>query len=255
MWSSIKIIHKPETWAEAWRLSQAAGTAVLSGGTYLAAERDPVLEALVSLKSLLATDIEIAGTTIRLGAGVTLQELVDFAWPEAFQPVAEAARASCSSKNIRNQRTLGGEIANFRFNSELVLLLQALNPRLQIVQNTETETSLREWAGAGIIQAVMLDLSVIKKMVCLRYAPIPSAVPFLGVAGVAYSDGYRIVVGGNVSGVKALTFHATNFRSEEQSLVMEQAENALLADHFGSRDYKRNLLQVALRRLGEALCQ
>lgn len=254
MWSSIEIVHKPTTLAEAWKLSQTPGTTVIGGGTYLAAERDPGITGLISLNAHVSHSITGDKSTLSIGAGVTVENLANFNWPSPSQPLADAARQSCPSVNIRNQRSIGGELGASRFNSELVVLLHALNPRLIIVQAQESAEYLVEWNGDGIIREITLEIAPEMRMEYLRFAPIPSAAPFLCVAGVATGAGCRVVVGGNVNSLSVLEFDTSTLGIEQQELVLEHAEDTLLADHFGGVAYKRKLLVTALRRLGEALC-
>lgn len=255
MWSSIETIHKPATLTEAWQLSQTPGTVFIGGGTYLAADRDPGVSSLIRLKQIIPDVINGRGDVIAIGAGVTLQKMVTFEWPQVFQPLAVAARQSCPSQNIRNQRSIAGELCQFRLDSELNLLLHALNPKLVLTERHATTEMLLNWEGAGIIRALMIDLKHFKKLELLRFAPIPSAGPFLCVAGVQSDTGCRVVVGGNVNSLSVLEFDTQAFEAEQQSLVAEHAEDTLLADHFGGVDYKRKLLVTALQRLGEALCR
>ncbi|MCF7800737.1 MAG: FAD binding domain-containing protein [Candidatus Marinimicrobia bacterium] len=254
MWSSIDTIHKPTSLTEAWELSQTPGTTVICGGTYLAAERDPAITGLIPLNAHLSHRITRGKSTLSIGAGVDVDNLVSFNWPSPFQPLAEAARQSCPSANIRNQRSIGGELGASRFNSELIILLHALNPQLKIVQAQESTEYLVEWNGDGIIREMALEIAPEIRMEYLRFAPIPSAAPFLCVAGVTAGAGCRIVVGGNVNSLRVLEFDTNTLGVEQQGLVLEHAEDTLLADHFGGVAYKRKLLVTALRRLGKALC-
>ncbi|MCF7798103.1 MAG: FAD binding domain-containing protein [Lentisphaeria bacterium] len=254
MWSSIETVYHPKSLTEAWEMSRTTGAVLIGGGTYLAAERDSEIIRLIPLKAHLQGEITLARDAVTLGAGVDLQTMVEYAWPEHFQALAEAARESCPSMNIRNQRTLGGELANSRFDSELVILLHALNPRLSVVQAQESTEYLVEWSGDGIIRDVMLEIAPEMRLKYLRFAPIPSALPFLGVAGFSAADGCRIVVGGNVDSLSVLEFDTKDFGAKQQELVLEHAEDTLLPDHFGGVSYKRKLLMTALTRLEDALC-
>ena len=254
MWTSIKTIQIPDKLTDAWQAGQVPGAAFLGGGTYLAAIPDPAIHTLIALKKVVPLEISTDGEWLKIGGGVTLESLIRHSWPDSCAAISRAAKMSCPSRNIRNQRTVAGEVANFRQNSELVLLLHALNPTLEIFENgVLTDQPLLEWEGEGIIVNLKIDTESVQNIDFLRFAPIPSAVPFLCVAGARFSDHARILVGGNVSGMHAVEFETTSIGSEEQNLVMEHAEDALLADHFGSVDYKLNLLRTALGRLGETL--
>lgn len=254
MWTSIKSIRIPENLTDAWQAGQASGTAFLGGGTYLAAVPDQTIHTLIALKKVVGTRIESNNGKMKIGGGTSLEALARYTWPVTCQAIVRAAKMSCSSRNIRHQRTVAGEVANFRQDSELVLLLHALNPTLEVFDNGRaTEIPLLEWDGNGIIQNLIIDLELVQNIDFLRFAPIPSAVPFLCVTGARFLEHSRVLVGGNVSGMHAVEFESTTFGSDEQLLVMEHAEDALLADHFGSVDYKLNLLRTALRRLGETL--
>jgi carbon-monoxide dehydrogenase medium subunit len=105
----------------------------LAGGTWLVAQRDPAVEAVVDLSALNLAFIEWRGRRLRLGAMTHLQSLV--ASPQtrrlANGLLAEAARHA-APRAIRNVATLGGTLVSGRSASEIALALLALDAQVVI---------------------------------------------------------------------------------------------------------------------------
>lgn len=112
MLRNVKTYHRPTTVEDAVSLVQtSAHAAYLGGGAWLMAQGDAQLEVAVDLQDIgldvLAGDID----AVRIGAMVTLQEIIDHsdAGKLANGVLAKAALLT-QSRNLREQGTLGGTL-------------------------------------------------------------------------------------------------------------------------------------------------
>ncbi len=125
--------HRPETAQEAVKLRSALGDAAwfLGGGTELNSLAPPpgTREHLISLDLLNKRSIEKTSTEINVGAGCTLQELVE------SNDIPEVIRQAClhvENRSIRNQATIGGHIAAGHRYASVLPILVALEARVDI---------------------------------------------------------------------------------------------------------------------------
>lgn len=248
MWSSIEEIVKPKTLEEAYTLSQREGHALLAGGSYLASQRPEDVRTLVSIAPLLPQSTVDDGRHVHLGAGLTLQMLID----QGEGPCGEwklAVQRSCSSRQLRNQRTLGGEVGQRRPDSDLFLALYALDAQLELVgEKTETK-ALRSWDGQGVIRTVIVPRVPV---VIERLALLDSAPAFLITAGVKEKRWNCMCVGGRIDQVQSIVL-PHSMHSDEIEKAIEEMKEHLVPDHYGSREYKQQVLGVMLKRMGERL--
>ena len=127
----IKEVFKPDSLEEAVKLKDS-DVYYLSGGTQInwtpaqderKVKGKPQIEKVILLSGLLSSDIKKEGLSLFIGAGATLQELIDApAVPEALKKAA----GYIASRNIRNMATLGGNIAANRADSYVIPCLIAL---------------------------------------------------------------------------------------------------------------------------------
>ncbi|OQY49960.1 MAG: hypothetical protein B6230_07225 [Desulfobacteraceae bacterium 4572_89] len=139
----ITEVLKPASLAEALTLKDE-NNYYLSGGTQInwtpaRAERKikgkPSIEKVILVQDLLPKDIIKQDSDLFIGAGITLQELIDA--PQTPEVLKKAA-GLIASRNIRNMATLGGNIAANRPDSYIIPCLIALKAQIKI---TETKTA------------------------------------------------------------------------------------------------------------------
>ncbi|NOZ07646.1 MAG: hypothetical protein GXO91_02060 [FCB group bacterium] len=254
MWSSLESIVKPKTIAEALEFRQTAGARFLAGGSYLVSEQDPMVTTLIDLNGLLETDVREEAAALVFGAGLTLQSLVEFQWDTPGVILAEAARYSVSSKNIRNQRTLGGEIARMRTDSELCVLFHALRGVLHITGKAGSiKTSLEDWDGNGILTHIEISRKTLEHSALERYALLPSAPAFMIVCGAKSTHGFNFCTGGRARNYWTETCAEKAFKGEAIRNFSEAASEQFESDRYGTRAYKKMLLKIAFDRLREKL--
>jgi len=254
MWYSLRTILIPPSWEMAWQARSDPHATFFAGGSYLVAERSPQVETLIDLNQLLDRTIDASYEKVHIGAGATLQDFVEVI-PQV-QPkcrLIAAAKDSCPSKNIRQQRTFGGEVARARPDSEVLVFLHAVNADLTIVTDHEKTVSVRHWDGEGIIKDITYYPRQLGGIELERYAVIPSAPALLIVGGVRRDDRFEFAVGGRVEGISVYFSPVDQWDGQKAAMLAEEASPQLSSDHLGSKDYKRALLTVALQRVGAAL--
>jgi CO/xanthine dehydrogenase FAD-binding subunit len=249
MWTTIKHFEKPASLEDAYSLIVPGQKVVFSGGSYLAAEQSADIDTLIAINHLLNDRIEMTDTVLTIGAGATLQNLVQYEVANSPLRMAECARYSCPSRNVRNQRTVGGEIGRNRTNSELFAYLQALDVRLEIVTSTPQSMSVREWDGRGIITALKIDLDTVKQTFCQRFALIPSAPAVVIVAGVLRKEGLDVAVGGAASELSLASITEMKSPDETIARIAASASKQFIRDQHGSQAYKEQLIRTGLARV------
>ena len=225
-------------------MAKKPSSALFGGGTYLVSEKNSAIEQLIDINHLVDNYIVEDRDTIRIGAQTVLQRLVDVL-PGVF---ARSARWSCSSKNLRNQRTLGGEIARSRPNSELVILLHALDAELAVYNGEKKQISIRLWDGSGIITAIQIKRSRFDQASLERTALLPSAPAFMICAGVRDPETLQLAIGGQSSRISNLSV-PLEFLDGQLTELIDTAIKNFKDDHFGSLEYKQSLMRTNIQRL------
>lgn len=252
MWASIKTILKPDNFTVAYR-ARSDKKVFIGGGTYLIAEKNPNISTLIDLSGLIDTKITDRKGKVRIGAGATLQDLADVQQPQIPADLAAASRWSCPSKNIRNQRTLGGEIAKARTASEIVVLLHALGIELEIYRQEKAHASIHDWDGDGIISAIRFEAKTLTSSAIQRFAVIPSAPAFVIVAGVRRQETAMLAIGGQVGKIQRAAIAMKQFTDEWTRIFSEEAATQFPTDHLGSAAVKQKIIQTGLRRVREQI--
>lgn len=254
MWSKICEIKSPQTLAEAVSLKKHGGCAYFAGGTYLVAEKPPGIECLLDLNRLLTSGISIDGHSVIAGAAATLQELLNHFKESKYSAISDCLKMSSASKNIRNQRTIGGEIAQGRPDSEILICLQALKSILHVYHDKSELIEISAWNNAGIIESVEIPLPDITGISIQRFTPLPSVSGFVTAAGVIRDGNIEVAVGGKAAAISRAVFKCSDLREDRISEFCERVIATFRSDQYGSLKYKKHLIRVALRRIGEELC-
>jgi carbon-monoxide dehydrogenase medium subunit len=131
--------HRPATLEEACRLLAADPRATaLAGGTDLMVHlrqpwRGKAPSAVVSLRRIPGlAGIEATDQAIRLGAGVTLSQLIDHPVIQREYPVLPFAARYMGSPAVRNLATVGGNLCNASPAADLPPVLLALDTQVGI---------------------------------------------------------------------------------------------------------------------------
>lgn len=253
MWTGIKDFQNPTSLAAAYRAARPPGCAYITGGTYLLAERPPDVSTLINIKPLLAAEFSGDDQAWELGAGMTLQQLAS-GGPGVWGELAWAAANSCASQNIRNQRTLGGEVARGRTDSDLLVLLHALKVRLTLATPDDTEGSLDSRDDGDLISAITVEREALSKAAVERFALLPSARPFVVVAGACHGDQLNLAAGGATGRIASAGLAIDGLDTQAVEAVAKVLAEPFTSDHHGSRQYKQALIVTAIRRIGARVC-
>jgi CO/xanthine dehydrogenase FAD-binding subunit len=237
MWSSIEQILKPENLTEAAILASKGGTAIFGGGSYLNSQRDPMIRTLIDINHLLDSVVQPQKTGLLVGASCTLQQLI----PHVQDVFASAIRSSCPSKNIRNQRTLGGELAEARVDSDLYVLLMVSGVTVHL-NGSDNGVVLQDWDGRGIITQIFLPANT---PAYERVALLDSAPAYVLVAAMVSEGGTSVVIGGKVKTLVTQSF-SNNPDAVQVRDFLTKVASVFQNDHFGSIEYKQQLVSSLL---------
>lgn len=183
----IQAYHRPRTLDEALNLLARPGlnTAVLAGGTWLAAHAEGVDE-VVDLQALGLEQVESEGDRLSLGAMTRLQAIVDA--PEAPALLRETAHRE-GPNTFRQQASLGGVIVGADWESELLAALLVFEAEV-IVRTLAGERTLaladfqagvRGSLAGGI--ATTVTLATAGATASERVARTPADKPIVAVVG------------------------------------------------------------------------
>ncbi len=240
MWSSIEQIIKPSSFNEALILQKENGAALFAGGSYLVAQKELSIRTLIDINHLLQAEIAKDQSGLLVGAACTLQELLQAADPG----LKKAITAACPSKNIRNQRTLGGEIAQARPDSDLLVYLYAAEAQLQI-NDSDDPIHITDWDGDGIITAIQIPSN---NTIMERVTVLDSAPAFVITAVHQTAEHITLAIGGKAT---RILYCKTPLAPNEEQIrtFMDKVESVFIEDHFGSPAYKRQLVSNLLTEM------
>lgn len=251
MWSSIKNINVPKTFNEAIEYQSKSNGVLFGGGTYLVAEGSEKIQNLIDINSVVDKSIEITNESIIIGAGSLLQNIIIKL--SDFPLFVEAVKYSCFSKNIRNQRTIGGEIAQKRVQSELFTYLITINPILEIRTPDKENIYLREWDGKGIINKILINRIDLESSGFERFAVIPSAPAFVIVVVVRRALELDFVISGKAKNVYGHTIKLVNFSKDILKQIINESVKYFEDDQYGSLEYKKSLIETGIQRAVEKI--
>ncbi len=258
-------------------------TVVLGGGTWLNGEgalgnlRD--VEAVVDVAALGLTQIEAVTlpnipATLRIGAAVTHQALVEHALTglkstSPLRVIGETAEAM-SGLNIRNRATIAGAICTADSASPLVAALLALEAEVILSDRELKQRSVALPAFLSYSQRVLADGLLITeirlpipaddvKTYFEKVSRTPKDYPAVCVvAKTAIRDGITLGVRIALGGVEAkpVRLNALEFALEQKPLAefldaeLSAAIGALNppSDYLGSSEYRKEMARVLVRR-------
>jgi carbon-monoxide dehydrogenase medium subunit/putative selenate reductase FAD-binding subunit len=215
---------------------------VLSGGTFLGGDPSAERVEVVDLQALHLDGIRPgAGGLLRIGAMVTLQQLVD--GDDVPDVVREAARREEPS-TLRAQATVGGCVATGRADSELLAALLVHEAVVEVRDREVTEEMPLERVLAELfLPAGQLVTAVTIRTTGAAYAARTARTTADRAIVAAYArstgDGGRRVA---LTGVGATPV-----------LVQPGDQLRPIGDFRGSADYRRHLADVLTARVVEAI--
>ncbi|MGF1714412.1 molybdopterin-dependent oxidoreductase FAD-binding subunit [Photobacterium chitinilyticum] len=247
---------RPDSTAQALDLMQqhdGAATWFAGGSKLNAAPSKTEKTVAISLDNLAFDKIEQQGEALHIGAMCRIQNLID----SELVPVAlKQAAAFIYSRHVRNQATLGGEIAALQPEALLVPSLIALKARVVLADGRESD--VEDYISADkrdlIASVIIPDVN----LTCLGYNIVRSAAG-LAVVTAAVSidkDGNKIIALDGVSPMHNGAARPVRLRDvEKQDLKGELLEQAVadavhpVANIIGSVEYKRYIAGVVVTDL------
>ncbi|MBU0529172.1 FAD binding domain-containing protein [bacterium] len=251
MWSSIKNIDIPKTFKEAIDYQLKTKSVLFGGGTYLVSEKSTKINNLVDINGIIDKSIKINDESIIIGAGSSLQNIIDLL--NDYKSLSESTKYSCFSKNIRNQRTIGGEIARKRVQSELFTYLVAINPIIEIRTPDKKNIHLREWDGKGVINKIIINTIDLKTSGFERFATLQSAPAFIIVAVVRRALELDFVISGKAEKVYGHTIKLADFSKDILKKIINESVEYFRDDQYGSLEYKKSLIATGIQRAVEKI--
>ena len=140
----IQEFFKPQTITEAVALKEKYKdeAVFMAGGTDVnCRDAGSAVEKVIGIEQLKLNAISKTDETVLIGAGVTIQELIDS--PKVPEQLSMAA-GHFVNRNIRNMATIGGNIASNNSTSNLIPILVALDAELKLA-GTDASVSLYEY--------------------------------------------------------------------------------------------------------------
>lgn len=246
----IKKVFKPASFEEAVKL-KSSDVYYLSGGTQInwtpAMDERKIngqsqIEKVIFLKDILSTEIRKESSALSIGAGVTLQELIDSSkTPDALKKAAKYI----ASRNIRNMATIGGNIAANRTDSYVIPCLIALKADVETVDEGImcVEKYIREEKVSLIKKIILPPLDG----VCVVDAVYKSSGSYPSVTTAVMVSKQEVVIV-----VGCVSKHVVRIKKLEQSVLNGSLKGSDLAaaveaevnpvgDLLGSAKYKKYL--------------
>lgn len=217
----------------------------MGGGTALD-HYSPAPVAVVDLQELGLNNLRARGSTLEIGATVTLQSLMDH---DPLQDALKAALRQEASYNLRLMATVAGTLVSADGRSTLSTAMLALNPKL-IMEPGEQEVSLgdvftnREGILAGkLITRIELPMNV--RLAIKSVARTPSDLPIVFAAvGLWPSGRTRIALGGY--GQAPMLAMDGPEKEGMEAATLNAYSNA--GDQWASAEYRQNMAELLVRR-------
>jgi putative selenate reductase FAD-binding subunit len=166
----IQEFFKPQTLAEAVRLKEKLKdeAVFMAGGTDVNCKDSKYeIEKVIGIEQLKLNQISKTQSELSIGAGVTIQELIDS--PKIPNQLKRAA-GHFVNRNIRNMATIGGNIASNNSSSNLIPILVALDAELKI-GGSSTPVPVYEYVTqetTHLIESIMISSENLAKQYDLR---------------------------------------------------------------------------------------
>ena len=166
----IQQFFKPQTMAEAVALKDKyrGGAVFMAGGTDVnCRDTAGAVEMVIGIEQLKLNKISKSQGTLSIGAGVTIQELIDS--PKVPDQLTIAA-GHFVNRNIRNIATIGGNIALNHTTSNLIPILIALDAELKLA-DSEPLVSVYEYITqemSRLIESITISSDNLNKQYDLR---------------------------------------------------------------------------------------
>ena len=262
----IRAYHQPKCIDEALSLLKNGAQAV-AGATGLYSNRKRVDGELVDITGLGLNGIEVKGGAIRLGACVTLTQLLEADLPGAEGAFLKLVARHITAHTMRNAITLGGNIAHTAFWADMPVALLALDAQIIIAKAGEAEKTvaiaeaLQEaspWKG-GLIKEIIVPVIPGRTFGYERLSKTKNDYAFVTAASsMIVQDGkansVRVVLGA----IQPRAFRAAAVEEMLEGKVIDEAllaavaqaarELPVMPNFRASADYRRDVTSALVRR-------
>ncbi|PSW17580.1 molybdopterin-dependent oxidoreductase FAD-binding subunit [Photobacterium sanctipauli] len=251
----------PDTPAQALEFKQQHGSDAIwfAGGSKInAAPTKTDKTVAISLGKLSLSKVEQQGDSLHIGAMCHIQQLID----HELVPVAlKQSAAFIYSRHVRNQATLGGEIAARQPEALLVPSLLALRAKLKLANGLEVD--VEDYINSEERELIATIIIPDRNLTCIGYNIARSAAGLAIVTAAVSIDkqGNKVIALDGVSPLHDGAARPVRLRDvEAQDLKGELLEQAVAdaiypeADIRGSVEYKRYIAGVVITDL-MAECQ
>jgi CO/xanthine dehydrogenase FAD-binding subunit len=263
---NMREYHRPTDLDEAIRLLQRSDiyTVPLGGGVTVVGEGTPDIEAVVDLDGLNLGLIERDSDTIRLGAMVRLQTIVEDLREVAGGVLSDTARRT-AGWNVRNAATLGGLLASGDADHPLGVMLAAFGARITVYDGKSEQSA--PWSDFAknsrgdklrgkLITSISFDAPQNTVAVYEQVGRTPADQPIVCAAAVItpHSDGKSnigLAVGGLLSDLLVTREVAAAQSDDVSDRLWEQIGNnpVLQSDFRGTTEYREAVSSVLVRRV------
>jgi CO/xanthine dehydrogenase FAD-binding subunit len=250
----ITAYHRPKTLEEALTLLAQPKRTPLGGGTLLSKQKTDSVEA-VDLQSLNLDTIEKQGNSLKIGATVTLQELLESDdCPEALKPAIKLE----APLNLRNAATVAGTLVSCDGRSTFGTIMLALDAKVEQAKldhsNIESRTSnigdflpLRNSQG-WLITSITIPLNT--KLAFEYVSRTPADKPIVCAALAQWNSGRTRLALGGCGKSPLLAMDGTEAEGIEAA-----SRNAFheAADEYGSAEYRMEAAATLAKRCLEGI--
>jgi CO/xanthine dehydrogenase FAD-binding subunit len=244
----ITFYHRPQTLDEALTLLSQPNTVPLGGGTLLSKPTpDPV--SVVDLQLLGLNYIRPKGSSLEIGATVTLQQLLE---SEHCPAALKTALKLEAPLNLRNSATAAGTLVACDGRSTFACALLALDARAEIIVNRQSQiVNLGEFLPLrprGLITQINIPLNA--KFAFEYVARTPSDKPIVCAALTQWNSGRARLALGGWGKSPTLAMDGTEAEGLEAA-----ARNACheAADDMASAEYRMDVAATLAKRCLETL--
>lgn len=240
----ITAYHRPQTLEEALTLMSQPDTLPLGGGTLLSHGGTDSLQ-VIDLQLLGLNTITKSGSSLELGATVTLQQLLESEYcPEALKSALKLE----APLNIRNAATIAGTLVSCDGRSTFTTTMLALDAKLDLRKssNDSQVSNLGDFLPLrprGLITSLTIPLYV--KLAFEYVSRTPADKPIVCTALAQWNSGRtRFVVGGYGTS-PLLAMDGTEAEGLETA-----ARNAFheATDEWGSAEYRMDIAVTLAKR-------
>ncbi len=251
--------HRPTDLNEALRLlrRQDLHTLPLAGGTAIVGQGGAQVEAVVDLSALGLDFLKREGRTLRLGAMVRLQAMVEGLAGVADGLLSDAAQRM-AGWHIRNTATLGGVLAGGDLHSPLSVTLAALDAQVAVTGND----NLLPWpnlapdalAGQLLTGVVVIlpegEMAAAYEQVARTPAdqPIVCAATVLHRVSGEQLAGRTVVGGLLVDALRIVNYETIRPGADVDNMALTMRSDTVMSNYLGSAEYRSSVAPVLARR-------